>query len=365
MSYSVLVLAGTYPDNEGHVGLMYVHTRNIYYVKNGLDVTVLNFESKSIYRIDGVNVTCYKDYKNQNKKYDLLILHAANIREHLRFLLRYKSRFPAYLFFYHGHEIMHVNKEYSEPYFYVKSSKTKYLIQNVYDQFKLMVWNRFLRINIEKCKFIFVSNWMYNVFLRNLKLPNDSLNGKVNVIYNGVAEEFENRIFDSSSEKKYDFVTIRSNLDASKYGIDIVNRIAKNTPNAKFLIVGKGKFFDYYDRANNVEWQNRTLNHEEIIKILNQSKYALMPTRTDAQGLMTCEMAAFGMPVITSDIEVCHEIFDGFCNVTLIDNKDDSLSLESFVNKPIQAVKDERLYMHKTVQKEIDLIYKIINEVEK
>ena len=42
MSYSVLVLAGTYPDNEGHVGLMYVHTRNIYYVKNGLDVTVLN-----------------------------------------------------------------------------------------------------------------------------------------------------------------------------------------------------------------------------------------------------------------------------------------------------------------------------------
>ena len=31
-----------------------------------------------------------------------------------------------------------------------------------------------------------------------------------------------------------------------------------------------------------------------------------MPTRTDAQGLMMCEMAAFGIPLITSNIPVCH-----------------------------------------------------------
>ena len=121
-------------------------------------------------------------------------------------------------------------------------------------------------------------------------------------------------------------------MDGSKYGIDIVNRLAQNTPKARFLLIGKGQFFRYNIKAPNLEWENRTLSHEEIAEVLQKSKYALMPTRTDAQGVMTCEMAAFGIPVITSDIPVCHEVFDGFTNTYYIDNDDANLSLSDFLD---------------------------------
>ena len=86
-------------------------------------------------------------------------------------------------------------------------------------------------------------------------------------------------------------------------------------------MIGKGKFFEYNEKAQNLQWIDKVLNHEEIIDILNNSKCALMPTRTDAQGLMMCEMASFGIPLITSDIPVCHEIFDEFSNVALLNNE--------------------------------------------
>ena len=34
-----------------------------------------------------------------------------------------------------------------------------------------------------------------------------------------------------------------------------------------------------------------------------------------------CEMASYGMPVITSNIDICREILNGFDNVTLLENE--------------------------------------------
>lgn len=36
---------------------------------------------------------------------------------------------------------------------------------------------------------------------------------------------------------------------------------------------------------------------------------------------MACEMATFGIPLITSNLEVCRQVFDGFENVEFIDNE--------------------------------------------
>ena len=84
-----------------------------------------------------------------------------------------------------------------------------------------------------------------------------------------------------------------------------------------------------------------------------------MPTRTDAQGLMMCEMASTGMPLITSDIPVCHEVFDGFANVALIDNNmadtDLGVILKSMENK-IPFCKNEKYYNNKTSKKEIEIL---------
>ena len=81
-----------------------------------------------------------------------------------------------------------------------------------------------------------------------------------------------------------------------------------------------------------------------------------MPTRTDAQGLMMCEMAALGIPVITSDIPVCHEVFDGFSNVIFLNNNDMGISLDYLKKFPILCKKDDRYFSNNTTKKEIDII---------
>ena len=324
----ILILATNYPNLKGNISLYYIHTRCTYYVKNGLDIEVLNFSAEEDYTIDGVRVITLDNYKNKNyKNYDLLISHAPNLRNHYRFIKKYGRNFKKQLFFFHGHEVLKLNKDYSKPYNYMR--KRFKILQGIYDFIKLKVWHYYFTKYNDISYYIFVSNWMKEMFLKNTKISEKLINPHSYITYNSIGEEFEN--YNEISEKEYDFVTIRGNLDGSKYCIDIVNQLAFQNPNYKFLVIGKGKYFDIYEKAPNIERIQEHCNHEKIIEMLNKSKCALMPTRTDAQGLMACEMATFGIPLITSDIPVCHEIFDSFSNVEFINN--DNIQNESIINK--------------------------------
>ncbi len=356
----ILVAAQSYPTLEGDVGLMYVHTRNLNYQAHGLNITMLNFSTKNDYVINNIRVIAENTYKKNPEKYDVLIVHAANLRNHYLFLNKYRNNFKRFIFFYHGHEVMKINKDYSIPYSYMKKGIVKKIGQDIYDNFKLYIWRKYLPKVIEKSYFVFVSKWMYDTFIKNIKLPFELLENKCSITYNSVGFEFETSVYNEDSIKEYDFVTIRSDLDNSKYAIDIVNRLAQNSPSCKFLIIGKGKYFEHNRIASNIEWKNTTMSHEEIIEILQKARYALMPTRTDAQGLMMCEMAAFGIPVVTSDIPVCHEVFDGFHNVSFINNKDKKLSLDIYKNKKSICLKDERYYSSNTVKNEIEIIRNLL-----
>lgn len=356
----ILVLAEDYPNNNGGISLMYIHTRIFYYQMNGLDVTVLNFRADMGYIYNGIKVITYKEYRHEDVKYTLLILHAANLKHHYKFLKKYGNRFFGYIFFYHGHEVLRINKSYSKPYPYIRKSKLKEISQDIYDSFKLFMWRQYLPKIVSKSQYVFVSIWMRKNFLRYTKISEKTISGRNYITYNCVGEQFEKGKYNPETDKEYDFITIRGNLDGSKYAVDIVNRIANNTPECSFLLYGKGKFFEFNEKASNLKWIDKTLSHQEIIKILQKSRYALMPTRTDAQGLMMCEMAAFGIPVITSDIDVCHEVFDGFENVFFINNDDPILSLSSFKKRKSICKKDTRFYKKETIGRELDLIKSLL-----
>ena len=349
----ILVLAQDYPDNNGGVTLAYIHTRNIYYSENGIDVTVLNFSAKTSYIKDGIRVVSLSEYELQKESFDILVLHAANIRNHFRFIKKYGDNFPHFLFFFHGHEVMRINHDYAKPYEYMKKNIFMYLFQDVYDCYKLYLWRKFIPKMLYKSHFVFVSYWMRDMFVKNVKITIEQLHNKYSITYNSVGREFEESTYDEKTEKEYDFVTIRANLDGSKYAIDIVNKYAHNTPEGRFLVVGKGSIFNHFPKADNITWLNMTMSHDEIVRTLNTCRYALMPTRTDAQGLMMCEMAAFGIPVITSNIPVCHEVFDGFENAYLVD---EDINLDSFLSMSSRCVKDVRYYKDKTVGHELDII---------
>lgn len=355
----ILVLTEDYPNNDGGVTLMYVHTRNIYYLEHGIEVDNLSFSAKNEYKIDGIRVINLDIFEKEKKQYDLLILHAANIRHHYKFLKKHGNEFGKFMFFYHGHEVLKIHNVYSKPYPYVHENKLKIFAQNIYDDYKLEIWRHYLPKVIEKSWFVFVSKWMLEEFEKWTKISRRSLEGHYTITYNCVGKEFEQETFDINQLKQYDFITIRGNIDGSKYSVDLVNEMAQKTPKGRFLLIGKGKYFEHNKKADNLEWWNKTLSHDEIIEILNKSRFALMPTRTDAQGLMMCEMAAFGIPVITSDIPVCHEVFDGFKNVYYISNEKIQ-SLDTFLPMKDRCCKDNRYYRNTTVEKEYKTIYKLL-----
>lgn len=359
---SILVAVENYPNNNGGVSLMYVHTRNKAYASSGIDVTVLNFHSDENYEYEGIRVISLKTYLSETKKYDILVSHAANLRHHYLFLRKHGDNFEKFVFFFHGHEVLKIHKTYSKPYSYVQNSKLKVFAQNIYDDFKLGFWRKYYLSVASKSKFVFVSKWMLDEFLKWTKIPYDAIKDNCEITYNCIGKTFEETSYDYECEKEYDFITVRSYLDGSKYCADVVNNLAFANPDMKFLIVGKGEFFNHFEKAPNLTWLNQTMNHSEIIQHMQKSRCALMPTRTDAQGLMMCELASTGMPLITSDIPVCHEVFDDFDNVALINNDLIDVELSAVFDELIKNVpytKIRKYFNTTTSQKEISLLDRI------
>lgn len=358
----ILVLAADYPNNQGGVTLMYIHTRNAYYVKHGVDVTVLNFKATEDYDYEGISVITLDSYCRGTETYDILVAHAPNIRNHYRFLKKYGDRFPRFIFFFHGHEVLRITDTYSAPYFYMeKSKRLRDLAQDCYDAYKLAVWRKFYPKVVDKSDYIFVSGWMLEKFCKYTKLNKSVLKDKIHIIPNSVGKVFEENTYCKDTEKCYDFVTIRGNLDGSKYCVDVVNQLAENNPEFKFLVVGKGKYFDYVKKADNLVWLDKTLKHAEIIDVLNSARCALMPTRLDAQGVMMCEMATFGIPVISSNIDICCEISSILDNFIMIDHNDTTLDLHTLlpqIDAAHEAKVNQYFCAENTMEKEVKLLVK-------
>ena len=358
----VLVLVTKYPNDDSQ-SMMYVHVRNKYYANNNINVTVLNFDADSKYQYDGINVISLNNYNGE--KYDLLLCHAANLRQHYRFIKKYNRNFKKIVFFYPGHEILRFKDVYPPEYEWKKHKKNIFF-QNIYDSLKFKLWRNELNKIKDKSYYVFVSNWLYYRFLYYIHINPKFLENKCSIINNSVGKIFEEKSFDKLKKKNYDFITIRGGgLDGSKYGVDIVCELAINNPEYRFLIIGKGEFFNNVNKPKNVEFINKSLTHQEMIEYLNQSKCALFPTREDTQGVLACEMFTFGIPTITSNIEVCREIFKNIDNVELIDNDyAKKINLEEILTKLDKkpAEKNERYFEKNTIKKEVELFKKILKD---
>ena len=360
----ILVICSDYPNNIGGRAMAYVHTRNLLYLKRGSSIDVINFEASNDYIVDGIRVH-NEEWLNEEriKEYDLVLFHAANLRQHYKLLRRYDKSIRKIVFFYHGHEVLKISKVYSKPFDYVKVNACKRFLQDIYDEFKFVVWRRYLPKIADKAYFIFVSQWMKNEFLKWIKPTESLLKDRSFITYNCVGKIFEEESFNKLEDKEFDFITIRGNLDNSKYGIDIVNELAMHNPDMKFLLIGKGDFFNHYRKSSNIVWLSTSLSHDEIPQYLDKAKVALMPTRTDAQGVMMCEMAAYGMPVITSDIPVCHEVFNGFTGIGYINNSDISnVKLKELKeNIELKSVKNPKYFNSVIGNQEYDILEQINN----
>jgi glycosyltransferase involved in cell wall biosynthesis len=358
----ILVMVSDY-STQTSAAMGFVHTRNINYIKYGnINVTVLCFRAEKSYVLDGIPVYAYADYKTKlaGKKFDLLLSHAPNLREHLRFLRKYGDAFPKIVFFFHGHEVLIRNKEYPWPYAFRKKDRLiRTFIQAPYDVIKLIFMRRTIEKLGNRIHLIFVSNWLKKRFVSNVRLMDVDVNSISSVIHNVAAEEFCRESYVPSAQKEGDFITIRSNLDDSKYAVDVVRELAVSNPSLSFSVFGNGEFFKHNPPPDNLKYKLGTLRHGEITGLLNQYRCALMPTRQDTQGVMSCEMAMFGIPLVTSGIDVCHEILGGMENIAFIDNEKPASTDLSSITNGFDTKKNNkhitRFSLEETVGKEIAL----------
>ena len=360
----LLVLAEKYSTID-KVSQGFIHTRNCEYKKNDIELDVISFcHKEGKYNLDGIDVYSQTEFCRVNsvEDYDIVVSHAPNIKHHCQFINKNYSKIKKLIFFFHGHEVLYCNEIYPMPYDYVKKeNKLKDTIRNVYDVYKIYYMSKFFKKTLSKSTYIFVSEWMYEQFRKNIKMDEALYKDKSNIIYNALGTIFFENKYDVDKKKKYDFITIRNNIDGSKYCIDLVNNLAYNNPDLKFLVIGRGEYFKHYEPASNLKFIEKNLTHKEIIEYLNTAKCALMPTRADAQGVMMCEMATFGIPVITSDIYVCKKVLGDLENVQFVSNDNASADLNKYLQKFEKIVfkKNDKFSYENTIIKEIE-VFKFI-----
>ncbi len=311
----ILVLSQDYPSLDKPYAMSYVHSRNVEYKKLNHDVKVINFASNTTYEYDSLEVYPYS--KELIEWAEIIVSHAPNIKNHVRALKGVKHK--KVVFFFHGHEVLYQYGDYPKPYSWKKEKLSKKLFIQFYDKLKMGILKKFLKVcsNNNSIGCIFVSEWMERQFLKNINLKPQGL-GASKIIPNACNSVFLSNHYEfDEANKLADSITIRP-LDDSKYAIDLVVDAARNNPEKEFHIYGKGNYFLFNEKPSNVKVINQFIQQKDIPKLLNKYNFAMMPTRYDAQGVMVCEMATYGIPVVTTDFEVCVEMLKDFENVKFI-----------------------------------------------
>lgn len=339
----LLVITQSYPDADNIYAAGFIHTRHLYYLKQKAEVSVVSFSCKVAYEHEGVKVYPANrfEYLIKANNFAAIICHAPNLRNHLRLIMPRLMRLPKIFFIFHGHEMLHKSHYYPKPYPY-QQSKWQFLIQLVekaYDYCKCFALRQIIkRYGGKKIFLIFVSNYLQKLFADDIGLAPESTAPFSCVINNPIHPVFIEKSYDSESTKDFDFITIRP-FDKPVYALDIILKMARQNPDRSFHIYGQGQFFKHNYQPANVKVIERFIAPFDIPALLNRYKAALMPSWHDSQGVMACEMAAYGIPLIVSDIPAAREMLEGISNVAYIENNAQRFDLDMIVanSKQIDA----------------------------
>lgn len=318
---NILVLQEVYPSRESPYSQVWSHTRNKAYIAQGASVKVCCSSEAKPRTYEGIDIFPIHSFKEHAGWCDVILAHQPNLKLHYSVLRNNKNNKVVY--FFHGHEVMFINNDYPRPYFFSPDLRlTRRVFRLFYDRFKVFVLRRFfMRQGVELASFVFVSDWMRKIFERRVGLSVDLQRFRYSIIPNSVGDVFLQKSYKLSADIYADFISIRQ-WDWSKYAVDLVIEAAVKNKDKTFHIYGKGDLLSYVDVPANVKMVDSFLTHDQIPELLNHYRCALMPTRVDSQGVMACEIASYGMPLITSNISVAKEFLSSFPNVSFLGDSD-------------------------------------------
>lgn len=343
--------------------MAFTHARNLIYKHAGHSVAVLNFSARESYEWDDFPVFCESDLtKAQIEQFDLFIFHAPNLRNHLRFILKHRDSIRAKVIIGHGHEFINAATQAGRPYPFQMTLKmrAKLLALYAYDWLKIQTWKWYFKAQKGSgLALIFVSDWLRQNVEQCLQLDLNSL-VNVSVINNPIHPAFQDSNYDANSPKIADFITLRS-FDTSKYAVDIVAEIAARNPQYTFHIYGNGDYFKYNPPPPNLTVIKKKFCQPDLPALFNKYRAGLLPTRWDSQGVLMCEMACMGLPVVVSNLPICKLMVGEFENVSYVENEDPVLN---GIPKPIALPPELKLKFgpDRTVVRELDLFEKVVRE---
>lgn len=361
----IYILSQDYPNTDNKYAMSYVHSRNIIYKEQNLELIVVSMSAKAEYKYEGIRIITKDSFIDLIKRKalsmnDIIISHAPNLKNHLPIINKVYLKVKKVIFFFHGHEVLNTKNYYPKEFDFKNERKYQLIIHSFYDVIKLKIIKSFLKKvhRANKLKIVCVSNWMKEHAARCLDLNLDDFD--VSIINNNANSHFLEYQYKMGHQYFADFITVRP-LDKSKYAVDLVVKFAENNPRYKFHIYGKGVYFEHCKKPSNIEVINKFVAQKDFPELLNKYRCAIMPTRLDAQGVMVCEMATYGIPVITSDLEVCREMLIDFQNVYLAEEDFFYQEIEEdFIEKNlITKAKMNKFNIENTVQKEIELLKNI------
>lgn len=358
----IYILTQNYPSERDKYAMSYVHSRNLIYQEQKLEFIVVSMVAIECYYFEGVKVITKNNFlalirEDKLNMNDIILSHAPNIKNHITLINKIYFKVKKVIVFFHGHEVLKTSDYYPKNYKFNKESYFKLILRDIYDELKLKIMKRFIeKLTLaDKLTIICVSSWMKKHASLCLNIDFEKIEYKI--INNNANQVFVNSHYHLEDEYMADFVTVRP-LDVSKYAIDLVVKFAISNPEFKFHVYGKGEYFNYNKLPKNMTVINEFISQKDFPALLNKYRCCLMPTRLDAQGVMVCEMATYGIPVITSKLEVCEEMFENFTNVYLAEEDFFSKNIDrDFINQ-LSSVHDSfiKFSIETTVLKEVNLL---------
>lgn len=341
----ILVLSESYPAPERVYAMGFVHSRSLEYLRLGHEVTVLSFAAAAAYEFEGVQVCTPAQIRalpDLASTFDVIFSHAPNLRHHLR-LLDDLAPLPL-VFFLHGHEVLLTLRHYPAPFAFDRSLRERLarLARAAYDPIKLFAFRRFCqreRRRGRRLGLVFVSRWMQRETIACSPWIGAESALPTRIIPNAVNPVFIDGHYTPVARPDADFICIRP-FDNPKYAIDQVADWARACPQRTFHVFGSGRYFDFNPPPANLTVIKRFVPQRDIPALLDRYRACAMPTRLDSQGVMGCEMATYGIPLFTSDMDVTREVLGGFGNVRRLAERGARLESELLDVPPALAADD-------------------------
>lgn len=309
-SSDTLIVTPGYPSLENKYNTAFVHTRVKAYKKEGIDVDVAvinDYNNMSHYLFDGVDVIkgdfFFLRALLQRRKYKRIIIHFfdqrfANVLESV------DTTYSKLYFYLHGAETLYRDwPKIVSPYFGPPARiddpteslfKTKDFYIKKYNDVKNATW-------------VFVTEWTRSRCeeLLGIKFKNSAI---VPCLIDTELFSYEEK----DPQLRKNIFVLRKFDDVNSYSLDTVVRIILELSHRPFFddlhfdIYGDGSLHSEILKPvghfKNVDIHKNFLNSAEIRKVHREHGIALFPTRFDSQAVSSCEAAASGCAVVTSDI---------------------------------------------------------------